>query len=64
MSRVHHRHLRVLCEPDAEKPWVVQYCATSPHTWIDILRFRQCGEAGRYVDEITTRDRALLEADR
>ncbi len=63
MTRTHHRHLRVLCQPDHPKPWVVQSCSTTPHTWVDILRFAQCGEAGRYVDEIQGRDH-ILEAER
>ncbi len=67
MTRTHHRHLRILCEPDHPKPWVVQSCsagADHAHTWQDIVRFTQCGEAGRYVDEIEARDKALSEADR
>lgn len=67
MTRVHHRHLRVIWEPRRkEKPWVVQSCiTTSPgHAWTDILRFSQPQRAAAYVEEISARDRALYEANR
>lgn len=67
MTRVHHRHLRVVWDgAKKDKQWVVQSCVTTDpqHTWQDILRFATPDKAVRYIEEINGRDRALYEAYR
>lgn len=58
------RHLRLICDPAATKPWVVQYSTDDTQTWVDVHRFRTPEEATAYVEEISGRDRDILEADR
>lgn len=58
------RQFRLLFEEGRDRPWLIQYCKTWPNTWVDIVRFRQYGEAHRYVADARDRDKLLLEADR
>lgn len=55
----HARHLRIICEPDTDKPWVVQYSTADTQTWTDVYRFHRSEDAVRYVNEISARDRLL-----
>lgn len=63
MTRPRRRRFRLVWQPDTEKPWIIQY-DDGPQAWKDAYRFRQNGEAHRFLRSIRERDKALLEAER
>lgn len=63
MTRPHRRRIRLVWEPQTDKPWIIQYDNATRRNWTDVLRFHQHGEATRYLRDVQTRDK-LLEAER
>lgn len=59
------RRLRIVHEPGSPRPWIVQYDdGIRGQVWKDAYRFAEGTDATAYVEEILTRDRALLEVER